>query len=215
MFPVRDVIPSRTTPFVTVGLIVLNALVFLYELRLDPEQMYRFAHDHGFIPAAFSWPTALTSLFIHDGWIHVGGNILFLWIFGDNVEDAMGHGTFLLFYVTAGAAAVLAHTAIHPSSAVPLIGASGSVAAVMGAYFVLYPRSQVLTAVFLLFYLDIIEIPAMFFLGTWLLLQLVSGLSTMGAEAAGVGTSFGAHIAGFATGVVAGFAFRGKVRAWD
>lgn len=215
MFPVRDVIPSRTTPVVTIGLMAVTLLTFIYELRLDQRQMYDLAHTHGLIPVAFTWTTVLTSIFLHDGWIHVGGNMLFLWIFGDNVEDAMGHATFLGFYLLAAVIAALAHTALHPSSAAPLIGASGSVAAVMGAYFVLYPRSQVLTAIFLVLYLDLIEVPAIFFLGSWLLLQVISSLATMGAEAADVSTAFGAHLAGFAAGAAGGLLFRRRVRAWD
>jgi membrane associated rhomboid family serine protease len=216
MFPVSDVIPSRTRPIVTIGLIVLNSLVFLYELTLDRRQLYELAHVWGAVPADFYWPSAVTSAFLHDGWIHFGGNMLYLWIFGDNVEDALGHLPFLLFYLASGALAAAAHATLNGSSAAPLIGASGAVAAIMGAYFVLYPRSQVLTAVFLLLYLDLIEVPAIIFLGVWLAMQLLAGLASMGAGAADGGLAIGAHLAGFAIGVAAGLTLRarGKTRAW-
>ena len=214
MFPVSDVIPSRRTPVVTIGLIVLTSLVFLYELRLDAREMYALARAFGVVPEDPSLPGLLATTFIHDGWIHVVGNMLYLWIFGDNVEDALGRAGFLLFYLGAGAAAALAHTALNPESAVPLIGASGAVAAVMGAYFVLYPRSKVLTAIFLVLYMDIVEVPAIFFLGMWLILQLLVSLTSVGTAAAG-GVAFGAHLAGFCLGLLTGLAFRGRVRRWE
>jgi len=214
MFPLSDVIPSRTTPFVTIGLIAANTIVFAYELQLDAEGMRGFVQAFGAIPMDLRWVTLLTGAFIHDGWIHFGGNMLYLWIFGDNVEDAMGHAAFLAFYLAAAAAGALGHAALHPLSPVPLIGASGAIAAVMGTYFVLYPRSQVLTAVFLILYLDIVEVPALFFLGAWFLLQVVSGVAALGAEAAG-GTAFAAHVAGFGAGGVAGLVLRRRTRRWQ
>ena len=123
----------------------------------------------------------LTSAFLHDGWIHFAGNMLYLWIFGDNVEDSLGHAGFAMFYLAAAAISAGAHAAFNPSSPAPLIGASGAIAAILGAYFVLYPRSQVLTAVFLILYLDVIEVPAVIFLGVWLLMQLAAELASMGA----------------------------------
>ena len=215
MFPVSDVIPSRTTPYVTIVLIAANAVAFLYELQLDRQQMYDLAHTWGVVPADRAWAKMFTSLFVHDGWIHFGGNMLYLWIFGDNVEDSMGHTAYLFFYLATGVLAALAHAAVHPSSTVPLIGASGAVAAVMGAYFVLYPRSQVLTAIFLVLYLDVIEVPAIFFLGIWLIMQLLSSFASMGAQAADAGVAFAAHVAGFAVGAGTGIAMRRRSRAWD
>jgi len=215
MFPVSDVIPSRTRPWVTIGLIVANAAVFVYELQLDRHQMYELAHTLGVVPVSFEWTNVLTSVFIHDGWIHFGGNMLYLWIFGDNVEDAMGHGAYLLFYMTSGVLAALSHTGLHPGSTAPLIGASGAIAAVMGAYFVLYPRSQVLTAIFLVLYLDLIEVPAVFFLGMWLVMQLASGLASMGAQAADGGVAIGAYIAGFAVGIATGLTLKRRKPRWD
>jgi membrane associated rhomboid family serine protease len=216
MFPVSDVIPSRSRPVVTIALIALNTLVFLYELQLDRRQLYDLAHALGVVPAEFYWPRAFTSAFLHDGWIHFGGNMLYLWIFGDNVEDAIGHTSFAAFYLIAAALAAAAHAALNPASLAPLIGASGAVAAIMGVYFVLYPRSQVLTAIFLVLYLDLIEVPAIIFLGVWLAMQLVAGLASMGAGAADGGVAIGAHLAGFLVGLAAGLALRlrGKTRAW-
>jgi membrane associated rhomboid family serine protease len=216
MFPVSDVIPSRRKPAATIALIALNTLVFLYELQLDRRQLYELAHAFGAIPADFSWPRAITGAFLHDGWIHFGGNMLYLWIFGDNVEDAMGRVPFVAFYLSSAVLAAAAHAALNPSSAAPLIGASGAVAAIMGVYFVLYPRSQVLTAVFLLLYLDVIEVPAIIFLGAWLGLQLLAGLASMGIGAVEGGLTIGGQVAGFMVGITAGLALRGwgKTRAW-
>lgn len=210
MFPVSDVIPSRTTPFVTIGLIVVNAAVFGYELQLG-DRIGPFAREFGLVPALFAWPGVLTSMFLHQGWMHFLGNMLYLWIFGDNVEDRLGHAGYLLFYVLCGGVAALGHMLAHADSTLPMIGASGAIAGVMGAYFVLYPHSRVLTAVFLVFYLDLIEIPAIFFLGIWFLMQLFSGVGSLGAEAADGGIAFWAHVGGFAAGALVGAAVRRQV----
>ena len=215
MFPVSDVIPPRRKPAVTIAFIALNTLVFLYELQLDRRQLNEVAHAFGASPADFSWARAITGAFLHDGWIHFGGNMLYLWIFGDNVEDAMGRLPFVAFFLSGAVLAAAAHAALHPSSAAPLIGASGAIAAIMGVYFVLYPRSQVLTAVFLL-RLDVIEVPAIIFLGAWLGLQMLTGLVSMGTGAADGGLAIGGYVAGFVVGIAAGAALRGwgKTRVW-
>jgi membrane associated rhomboid family serine protease len=216
MIPLYDVIPSRTRPIVTVALILLNALVFLYEVSLG-SAVDLWLLTYGLVPADFSLPTLFTSMFLHGGVAHVGGNLLFLWIFGDNVEDRMGHGRFLAFYLLCGAAAALAQTLMHPSSLVPMIGASGAVAGVMGAYFVLYPHSRIVTLAFFYF----IEVPAILFLGLWFLLQFVSGVGSIAAtpDAAAGGIAFWAHVAGFAAGVAGVFLFRQperqRVEWWD
>jgi membrane associated rhomboid family serine protease len=212
MFPLSDVIPSRTTPVVTVGLIALNALAFLYELRLSDAELDHLARSAGVVPAAFSAGHIVTSMFLHGGWVHFLGNMLYLWIFGDNVEDRFGHLLYLLFYLACGAVAAIAQTLIHPASTVPMIGASGAIAGVMGAYFVLFPQSRVLAAVFIIFIIDVIEIPALFFLGVWFLMQLFSGVGSL-VEAAEGGTAFFAHIGGFASGVLAGSVARLRTRA--
>jgi membrane associated rhomboid family serine protease len=209
MFPLSDVIPSRTTPFVTVGLIILNALVFLFEVTLSERQLQLFSLTYGVVPAEFTWSSVFTSMFLHGGWLHFLGNMLYLWIFGDNVEDRLGHARYLLFYLFCGAAAALGQTAIQPYSTVPMIGASGAIAGVMGAYFVLFPHSRVLTAVFIFFFLDLIEIPAIFFLGIWFLMQFFSGVGSLGADAGQGGVAFWAHIAGFFVGGVGGLLWRG------
>ena len=208
MFPLSDVIPSRTTPYVTIGLIVANSVAFLYELLLTDRQLQVLVLYYGVVPAFFSWSTVVTSMFLHSGWLHFGGNMLYLWIFGDNVEDRLGHGGYLLFYLTCGALAAIGQTAANPNSLVPMIGASGAIAGIMGAYFVLYPHSRVLTAVFIVFFLDLIEIPALFFLGIWFLMQLFSGVGSIGAGSADGGVAFWAHVVGFAGGALGGLLCR-------
>ena len=201
MLPVSDVIPSRAIPVVTITLLALNSLAFLSEILLDRPDLQALVRSLGLTPATFSWPALFTNSFLHAGWLHVSTNMLWLWLFGDNVEDALGRFGFLSFYLVCGAVAALAQTAAHPSSGVPLIGASGAIAGVMGAYLVLYPRSRVLTAIFAIVYFDLIEVPAIFFLGIWLLLQLFSGVGSIGAHAADGALAFWAHAAGFLTGV--------------
>ena len=212
MFPISDVIPSRTTPVVTIGLIGLNALAFLYELRLGDAELDLLARTAGIVPAAFSLADVLTSMFLHGGWVHFLGNMLYLWIFGDNVEDHFGHGRFLLFYVACGTAAAFTQVLINPVSTVPMIGASGAIAGVMGAYFVLFPQSRVLAAVFIIFIIDIIEIPALFFLGIWFLMQLFSGVGSL-VETAEGGVAFFAHVGGFAAGALTGLLVRMRANA--
>ena len=211
MIPLRDVIPSRTTPYVTIALIAVNALVYLYEMTLGDPLLEEFILYFGLVPAAFSWVAVLTSMFLHGGLLHVGGNMLFLWIFGDNVEDRMGHGRFVVFYVLCGAAAALAQTAMSPDSVVPMVGASGAVAGVMGAYFVLYPHSRIVTLIPLFVFFHVMEVPALVFLGLWFVLQFVSGVGSIaaatGGEPAG-GIAFWAHVAGFVAGVSGVLVFR-------
>jgi membrane associated rhomboid family serine protease len=203
MIPLRDVIPSRTTPFVTTTLIVVNVLVFLYEQSMGQRALEQFVFTYGFVPGAFSWAAILTSMFMHGGWMHLIGNMLSLWIFGDNVEDRLGHLRYVGFYLACGVLAALAHAVSDPSSMIPTVGASGAIAGVMGAYFVLYPHSRVLTLIFLFVFVQVVEIPAVVFLGFWFVMQLVSGvgssLATATGQAAG-GIAFWAHVAGFAAG---------------
>ena len=212
MIPLRDIIPSRTTPIVTISLIVANVLVFLYELTLGGA-VNDFTLYFGLVPAAFSWVAVLTSMFLHGGLFHVAGNMLYLWIFGDNVEDRMGHGRFLVFYLLCGTAAALAQTITAPDSVVPMIGASGAIAGVMGAYFVLYPKSRIVTLVPLFFFFQIIEVPAIFFLGIWFVMQLLNGVGSIGVSMGG-GTAFWAHVGGFVVGVLAGVGLRRRDRRW-
>ncbi|HEY3885346.1 MAG TPA: rhomboid family intramembrane serine protease [Vicinamibacterales bacterium] len=215
MFPVSDVIPSRTTPFITVGLIVLNVVVFVHQLLLPDAPLERFIAHYALIPAYFSLAAVVTSMFLHSGWLHIGGNMLYLWIFGDNVEDQLGHGLYLLFYLGCGSVAAFLQVLFNPHSTVPMLGASGAIAGVMGAYFVLYPQSRVLTVIFILFFFDLVEIPAIFFLGFWFLMQLLSGVGSLGVRNASAGgVAFWAHIGGFGAGLVVGLAARARSRRW-
>jgi rhomboid family protein len=210
MIPLRDIIPSRTTPVVTIALIAINVLVFLYELSLG-RAVDAFTLYWGLVPAAFSWVAVLTSMFLHGGIMHVAGNMLYLWIFGDNVEDRMGHGRFLVFYLLCGTAAALAQTITQPDSVVPMVGASGAIAGVMGAYFVLYPKSRIVTLIPLFFIFQVVEVPAILFLGIWFLMQFINGLGSIvtvaGGQSAG-GIAFWAHVAGFVAGISGVVVFR-------
>jgi len=207
MIPLRDIVPSRTTPIVTISLIVANVLVFLYELTLG-RAVNDFTLYFGLVPAAFSWVAVFTSMFLHGGLFHVAGNMLYLWIFGDNVEDRMGHGRFLVFYLLCGTAAALAQTITAPDSVVPMVGASGAIAGVMGAYFVLYPKSRIVTLVPIFFFFQIIEVPAIFFLGIWFVMQFLSGIGSITATGGGGGIAFWAHVAGFVAGLSGVIVFR-------
>jgi membrane associated rhomboid family serine protease len=209
MIPLRDVIPSRTVPFLTVSIIVLNALAWFYELGLPREDLPVFLRQFGVVPAYFTVPTLISSMFLHGSWSHVLGNMWYLWIFGDNVEDRMGHFRFLIFYLLCGIVAALGQIFIDPTSTLPTIGASGAIAGVMGAYFVLYPQSRVLTLIPLIVFWEIVELPAIFLLGFWFLMQLFSAgaiAATANSQAGGV--AFMAHVAGFLTGLVGVFIFR-------
>src|SRR3989304_629890 len=147
MIPLPDVIPSRTTPYITVAIILLNAVAWSFELTLPADVLPVFLQVYGVVPARFHALTLVTSMFLHGSWMHVIGNMWYLWIFGDNVEDRVGHGRFIVFYLLCGIAAAIGHIVIDPGSTLPTIGASGALAGVMGAYLVLYPRSRVLTLI--------------------------------------------------------------------
>ena len=209
MIPLRDVIPSRTTPYVTVTIIILNALAWFLELSLPAEVLPVFLQVYGVVPAQFHASTLLTSMFLHGSWMHVIGNMWYLWIFGDNVEDRVGHGRFIVFYLLCGIVAALGQVLIDPGSRLPTIGASGAIAGVMGAYFVLYPRSRVLTLIPLVIFWEVIELPAIMLLGFWFLMQLFSaGAIAVTASTGGGGVAFMAHVAGFVCGVGGIFLFR-------
>src|SRR5260221_9970340 len=158
MIPLRDVIPSRTTPYITITIIGLNAAAWLFELQLGERELAQFLYIYGVVPAAFSAPTLITSMFLHGSWSHVIGNMWYLWIFGDNVEDRLGHGRFIVFYLLCGIVAAIGQTLMDPTSTLPTIGASGAIAGVMGAYFILYPHSRVLTLVTLIIFWQVIEV---------------------------------------------------------
>ena len=216
MIPLRDVIPSRTTPYITVTIIILNALAWLFEVSMPRENLTVFLQVWGVVPAAFIPVTLVSAMFLHGSWSHVIGNMWYLWIFGDNVEDRLGHGRFVVFYLLCGIAAAFGQIVLDPQSTLPMIGASGAIAGVMGAYFVLYPQSRVLTLIPLIIFWEIIELPAIMLLGFWFLMQLFSAgaiavtASTGGAGSGGV--AFMAHVAGFVVGMMAGFVFRRRQR---
>jgi membrane associated rhomboid family serine protease len=216
MIPLRDVIPSRTTPYITVTIIVLNALAWLFEISLG-DSLPLFLQTYGVVPADFRVSTLITSMFLHGSWMHVIGNMWYLWIFGDNVEDRLGHGRFIVFYLLCGMIAALGQIATDPGSTLPTIGASGAIAGVMGAYFVLYPRSRVLTLIMLIIFWEVIELPAVVLLGFWFVMQLFSaGTIAVTASTGGGGVAFAAHVAGFIVGMIVGLVFRRRqVSTWE
>jgi membrane associated rhomboid family serine protease len=203
MIPVADIIPSRTRPLVTISLIVVNTAVFLVQASLSPSGDERMTPTLGLVPASFSAATVLTSMFLHGSILQIGGNMLYLWLFGDNVEDRLGHGRFLIFYLAAGTVSAVVQTALDPASTLPVVGATGAVAGVVGGYFVLYPQSRVLTL--FPFPLLLFEVPAFFFLGLWFLAQFLSGIASLATQSGGeipVGVAFWAHLTGLVTGGV-------------
>ena len=230
MFPLKDDIPTRRFPYLTVGLIVANVVMFFFfqGAFIDDADFNQKVIDYGAIPYEISnpgeycaaegqrlacggdasgqpstWLTLLTSMFMHGGLLHLGGNMLFLWIFGNNIEDSMGPLRFIAFYLLGGVAALAAQTAIDPSAAVPTIGASGAVAAVLGGYALLYPRARVVTLLFIVIFFTIFELPALLVLGGWFVLQALYGASELATPVgSGGGVAYFAHIGGFLFGLL-------------
>jgi len=203
MFPLRDTQRSYSRPVVTIGLIVVNLVVFLFEAMLGPYDRNALIEYYGLVPDQFRFTTVLTSMFMHGGWLHVLGNMWFLWVFGDNVEDLLGHAKYLLFYLVCGVAAAMGQVLSNPYSTVPMVGASGAIAGVMGAYLIKFPRSRILTLVFILFFITTIEIPAPVMLIYWFVIQLFSGLGSIARTSlSSGGTAFFAHVGGFVTGII-------------
>jgi membrane associated rhomboid family serine protease len=215
MFPIKDDQPSYSTPYVTWFLIALNLLIFLYQWQLGPRGDNALVHIYGEVPAnlsAYLGGTSkytlsmvvvplFTSMFLHGGWMHVLGNMWFLYIFGDNIEDYLGHFTYLVFYILAGLLAMGTQVAIYPHSTVPTVGASGAIAGVLGAYFLLYPRARVLTW----FFVFVLYLPAWVVLGEWFALQFFAGAASLSTVQAGRdvgGVAVWAHIGGFVAGAV-------------
>jgi membrane associated rhomboid family serine protease len=238
VLPFKVDVPTRSFPAVVAVLIALNVVVYLYEFFLwfDPatagrpslgSQLYQqFVVEFGLIPCrvgdicppaldtalAGAPPpalTVLTSMFVHGSLLHVGGNMLYLWIFGNNVEDTLGHARYLIFYLGCGAAAALAQTAIGPASPVPMVGASGAVSGVLGAYLLLFPHARVTTLIVLGFFFRLAQVPAVVVLGLWIVIQVVTGMLTLGATG---GVAFFAHIGGFVAGIGLLFALRPRAR---
>ena len=211
MIPLRDDNPTTTPPIVTIGIIVLCALVFLWQQTLSQEAATLAVYSYGVVPTVLfhndSLPpelarippelSILTSMFMHGGWMHIIGNMLYLWIFGNNIEDTLGHFRFLFFYLVCGLSAALAQVLASPNSTVPMIGASGAVAGILGAYVLLFPGARVLTLLFIIIFIKFIRIPAIIVLGFWFFLQL---LGVMGGAISNV--AFFAHIGGFVVGLI-------------
>ena len=230
MIPLRDANPTSRTPIVTLTLIGACVAVFAYQLSLmasgGEDALGRFVTRWGIVPVELVRAlssgqvvsqealTLVTSQFLHGGWLHIAGNMLFLWIFGNNVEDRFGRGPFLVFYLVGGILAGLAQVAIGPDSRIPTIGASGAIAATLGAYLVLFPGARVTTAVFLVFFYQLIDVPAIIVLAFWFILQLLDGLASLGVSAttASGGVAIFAHIGGFVFGAVVALLVRGLGR---
>jgi len=220
MIPISDENPTTRTPIVNWAIIIACVLVFIWQFSLDERQSEAVIRSLGFTPSVFfagagsgPWLTLFTSMFLHGGLMHLGGNMLYLWIFGDNVEDTLGHGRFLLFYLLSGVAAALAQTAVVPGSEIPMVGASGAVSGVLGAYLLLFPHARVLTLLIFGFFFRMVHIPAIIVLGFWIVVQFVNGLLTVTAsavrgEAAGAGVAWFAHVGGFVAGMALLFVLR-------
>ena len=202
MIPLRDTQPSFSFPIVTIGLIALNVLTFLYEFSLDEFSLNHFLLEYGFVPRRFQWVDILTGMFLHGGWMHLIGNMWFLWIYGDNVEDILGHFKYLFFYLLCGVAATLLQFLFTYDSRIPTIGASGAIAGVMGAYLLKFPHSKVLTLVPIIIFFTTMEIPAWLILIYWFVLQFFSGVGSVGQSHLNQGgVAWFAHIGGFLAGI--------------
>ncbi len=214
MIPLRDDNPADITPVVTIGLIVACVAVFLYQATLLVHDSEVFVYQYGAIPAVVfayteipvefgavsPYGSLITSMFLHGGWLHLIGNMLYLWIFGNNIEDVMGHGKFIIFYGLCGIVAALSHATVDTQSVIPMVGASGAISGILGAYILLYPRAKVLVLIPLGFFSQMIYIPAVVVLGLWFAMQVLSGGFSLGTEGGGV--AFFAHIGGFLAGMV-------------
>ncbi|MEL7637176.1 MAG: rhomboid family intramembrane serine protease [Anaerolineaceae bacterium] len=217
MIPIRDEIKTHRTPIVNYALVVINVLVFLW-MFLNSGNLESIYYEYALIPSNFlngidlgDVKDVFTSMFMHGGWMHLIGNMLYLWIFGDNIEDRLGHIGYLIFYLAGGIAAALLQTLISPGSQIPMVGASGAIAGVLGAYLVMYPNSRVYTFIPIGFYARVRLMPAVVVLGMWFILQLISGVGSLGALDQG-GTAYFAHIGGFIFGLIVGWMFKRRGR---
>jgi membrane associated rhomboid family serine protease len=227
VFPLKDNVPSRSFPVMTVGLIVVNCLIFFAEVAMGSRALEGFVTRNGLVPQVVTgyfsgeglpvWRVFLpffTSIFLHGGWIHLLGNMWYLWIFGDNVEDRLGRVRFLGFYVLCGLVGNLAHYLANSGSAMPAIGASGAIAGVLGAYAVSYPRARVTVLIPLFIVMEFIELPAMLVLGFWFVLQFLNGAASFVVSSETGGVAWWAHIGGFVGGIGLLFLFRPRPRTW-
>ncbi len=208
MIPLRDLAPARRVPVMTILLIVVNVLVFLYESNLRSRAYQQFVLQYGLVPARLlsnTTPTqaltVVTSMFVHGDWLHILGNMLYLWVFGDNIEDRLGIVRFTIFYFVMGFTAAATQIAVDPTSRLPMIGASGAIAGVLGAYIMLYPRARVQTLIFIFIFIQIVSLPAVLLLGWWFLLQVFNAAMSLGAYQQG-GVALFAHIGGFLGGAI-------------
>lgn len=212
MLPIKDDIPTQRTPIVTIALIVINCLVFFYEIMQGGEGFVRFTYVWGLIPVELTTGVELTpqasvsslvnlftSMFMHGGFLHLGGNMLYLWIFGNNIEDRLGRPKFILFYLASGIVAALVFIATSPQGEIPMVGASGAIAGILGAYLVSYPHARVVTVLFVFYFIRVTRIPALIVLGFWFVLQVFNGLPALGSSGGGV--AWFAHIGGFLFGL--------------
>ncbi|MGQ9494035.1 MAG: rhomboid family intramembrane serine protease [Anaerolineae bacterium] len=220
MIPLRDINPRRRFPLVTVGIILLNILVFLYELMLPTTRaLNSLVYAWGLIPYRLmqldvaAILTVFTSMFLHSGFMHLAGNMLYLWIFGDNVESAMGTLRFIVFYLLCGIGAALGQVLVDPRSQIPMVGASGAISGILGAYLFLYPHAEVETLILFGYFARLVRLPALVVLGMWIVTQLLSGVLALGMQATG-GVAWFAHIGGFFAGVLLVGLFRRK-RWWE
>jgi membrane associated rhomboid family serine protease len=207
MIPLRDINPSRRPPVVTAAIIVLNVLVFALEFIVPSSMLDAVASTWGLVPRRLvslepmAFVTLFTSMFLHSGPAHLLGNMLYLWIFGDNIEGVLGSLRFIIFYLLCGIGAALGQTLINASSTIPMIGASGAISGILGSYLVLYPRAEVETLLFLGYFVRLVRLPTLVVLGSWIFTQLLSGVLSLGMEATG-GVAWFAHVGGFAAGVL-------------
>lgn len=213
MIPLRDTQPSHTTPIVTMGIILVNVFAFFYEISLDDFSRNELISTLGVVPRRFQPGDLITSMFLHGGWMHLIGNMWFLWIYGDNIEDILGHTKYFLFYLLCGVAAGLVHVIFNPGSRLPTIGASGAIAGVMGAYLAKFPRSRILTLMFFFVFFTTVEIPAVIILALWFILQIFNGVGQVGySQASQGGVAWFAHVGGFVAGYLLINAMRPRER---
>lgn len=221
MFPIGDTDVKGAGPaYMTIIFLVINVVVFIFMVLMSPPEVEAFLRQYGAVPAEVMQGEALytlvTSMFLHGGWVHIISNMLYLYVFGDNVEHTLGHIGFTVFYFVGGLAATGAHIYFNPESTLPAVGASGAIAAILGAYIIMYPRSRVRLLIFIGIFFWVTRIAAVFFLGIWIVTQLFSGVAALSETAAEPGgVAFWAHIGGFLFGFLIGFLFRGRARRLD
>ena len=203
MIPLRDSVPSSTRPIVTIGIIAVNIFVFIHQLSLSDFELHQFFYHYGVVPSRLQWPDLFTSMFLHGGFMHLIGNMWFLWIYGDNVEDVLGRAKYLVFYLACGIAGSLVQIAADPGTSIPNIGASGAIAGIMGAYLLKFPHARILTLIPLFVFFFTQELPAFIILIYWFILQFFSGVGSLAESSTATGgIAFFAHVGGFLMGML-------------